>query len=121
MQQIIIDAAGVFTPNITWTDAGLGGVSIGSVVGNILHRTSFSEDPWVTLLGGHCDSGCSGILWGESNYNHPAYTALKNGAGGMRVYVTSEVPLPAAFPLLAAGLGAMGFMGWRKKRKALTA
>lgn len=31
----------------------------------------------------------------------------------------NEVPLPAALPLLAAGLGAMGFMGWRKKRKAL--
>jgi len=30
---------------------------------------------------------------------------------------TSPVPIPAAFPLLAAGLGAMGFMGWRRKRK----
>jgi hypothetical protein len=30
----------------------------------------------------------------------------------------SSVPLPAALPLLAAGLGAMGFMGWRRKRKA---
>lgn len=30
----------------------------------------------------------------------------------------SEVPLPAALPLLAAGLGAMGFMGWRRKRNA---
>lgn len=32
----------------------------------------------------------------------------------------SEVPIPAALPLLAAGLGAMGFMGWRRRRKALT-
>ena len=31
----------------------------------------------------------------------------------------SDVPLPAALPLLAAGLGAMGFMGWRRKRNAL--
>ena len=30
----------------------------------------------------------------------------------------SAVPIPAALPLLAAGLGAMGFMGWRKRRKA---
>ena len=30
----------------------------------------------------------------------------------------SPVPIPAALPLLAAGLGAMGFMGWRRKRKA---
>ena len=32
----------------------------------------------------------------------------------------SPVPLPAALPLFAAGLSAMGFMGWRKKNKAAT-
>ena len=26
-------------------------------------------------------------------------------------------PLPAALPLFAAGLGAMGLLGWRRKRK----
>ena len=31
------------------------------------------------------------------------------------------VPLPAALPLLAAGLSAMGFMGWRKRRKTVLA
>jgi hypothetical protein len=30
----------------------------------------------------------------------------------------SSVPIPAALPLFAAGLGAMGFMGWRRKRRA---
>jgi hypothetical protein len=30
----------------------------------------------------------------------------------------SAVPIPGALPLFAAGIGAMGFMGWRKKRKA---
>lgn len=30
----------------------------------------------------------------------------------------APVPLPAAVPLFAAGLSAMGFMGWRKRRKA---
>ena len=30
----------------------------------------------------------------------------------------SAVPLPAALPLFAAGLSAMGFMGWRRKRRA---
>lgn len=32
--------------------------------------------------------------------------------------VAPTVPLPAALPLFAAGLGAMGFMGWRRKHKA---
>jgi hypothetical protein len=29
----------------------------------------------------------------------------------------SESPLPAALPLFASGLGALGFIGWRRKRK----
>jgi hypothetical protein len=32
-----------------------------------------------------------------------------------------QTPLPAAFPLFATGLGAMGLLGWRRKRKAATA
>jgi len=36
----------------------------------------------------------------------------------MRVFAsTSAVPLPAALPLFASGLGALGFLGWRRKRK----
>ena len=30
----------------------------------------------------------------------------------------SETPLPAALPLFATGLGALGLLGWRSKRKA---
>ena len=30
----------------------------------------------------------------------------------------SAVPLPAALPLFATGLGVLGFAGWRRKRKA---
>jgi hypothetical protein len=33
----------------------------------------------------------------------------------------SDVPLPAALPLFATGLGALGLLGWRRKRKALAA
>ena len=37
------------------------------------------------------------------------------GQGGQQAGV---VPLPAAFPLFATGLGALGLLGWRRKRKA---
>lgn len=33
----------------------------------------------------------------------------------------AAIPLPAGLPLLAAGLGAIGLLGWRKKRSANTA
>jgi hypothetical protein len=36
----------------------------------------------------------------------------------LRTEIISPVPIPAALPLFAAGLGAMGFMGWRRKRRA---
>jgi hypothetical protein len=32
-----------------------------------------------------------------------------------------QTPLPAAFPLFATGLGALGLLGWRRKRKAIAA
>ncbi len=35
-----------------------------------------------------------------------------------RTGVLSAIPLPAAFPLYAAGLPVMGFVGWRRKRSA---
>jgi hypothetical protein len=53
---------------------------------------------------------------------------FSNGTGGSQINVLSQgttftpvgtptTPLPAALPLFASGIGAMGFFGWRKKRK----
>jgi hypothetical protein len=39
-------------------------------------------------------------------------------AGSFQAIVSSETPLPAALPLFATGLGALGLLGWRRKRKA---
>jgi hypothetical protein len=50
------------------------------------------------------------------------YSALGTGAGSS-VTVTpgvSATPLPAALPLFATGLGALGLLGWRRKRKLAT-
>jgi hypothetical protein len=37
------------------------------------------------------------------------------GVSGLQV-----VPLPATLPLFASGLGALGLLGWRRKRKSTT-
>jgi hypothetical protein len=50
---------------------------------------------------------------------------LRPGAFFRQPYVTyvesSVVPLPASFPLFASGLGALGLLGWRRKRKKVAA
>jgi hypothetical protein len=38
--------------------------------------------------------------------------------GDWSVTAGSPTPVPAALPLFATGLGAMGLLGWRRKRKA---
>jgi plastocyanin len=42
---------------------------------------------------------------------------IGNG-GGSSIDVVTPTPLPAALPLFASGLGALGLLGWRRKRKA---
>jgi hypothetical protein len=50
------------------------------------------------------------------------WTANQPGQGLTLTYdytpATSATPLPAALPLFATGLGALGLLGWRRKRKA---
>jgi hypothetical protein len=51
-------------------------------------------------------------LFGVSVYGE--YQAGGGGVGGG----DSNTPLPAALPLFATGLGALGLLGWRRKKKA---
>lgn len=52
-------------------------------------------------------------LAGSSNDGY-----LDNAFFELRTGDVAAVPLPAAFPLFAGGLGLMGLMGWRRRRKA---
>lgn len=47
-------------------------------------------------------------------------TAVRVEMTGNATASIGATPLPAALPLFASGLGALGFIGWRRKRKALT-
>jgi hypothetical protein len=55
---------------------------------------------------------------------HASFTLIGSQAGkpptdvAFAVLRVNDTPLPAALPLFATGLGALGLLGWRTKRKA---
>jgi hypothetical protein len=49
-----------------------------------------------------------------------ATSVVVNPAGGIGNAPVSATPLPAALSLFASGLGALGLLGWRRKRRAPT-
>ena len=55
------------------------------------------------------------VLWGTPS---PQQALLRFVNTPLELTVVSETPLPAALPLFATGLGALGLLGWRRKRKA---
>lgn len=87
-------------------DDGRFGIEVG---GNSLGSIGLSSDneTGATTFG----SPSSTIGIGSS------FTVVYSGSGGVDSIQLSAVPLPAGFPLIVAGLGALGFVA-RKKRKA---
>jgi hypothetical protein len=114
----LIDArAGTQEPNIPFL-AGLNGVEQ-STIGNVLSRTGFIEDPWISLAGSHGDGIANGlIIWGENNYSEAQRNALKADHNGINVFVSVSVPSPiagAGLPGLALAFG--GALAWWRRRK----
>jgi hypothetical protein len=52
-----------------------------------------------------------------SSTNSPVDDIPSTIGGTVTVTELTTTPLPAALPLFATGLGAMGLLGWRRKRK----
>ena len=75
---------------------------------------------FVTAEGGLANAEAAlfaGIIAGEAYLN--IHTSQFPG-GEIRGFL-AETPLPAALPLFATGLGALGLLGWRRKRTAAAA
>jgi hypothetical protein len=74
-----------------------------------------------------CTSGYSGEEGNRTNNSGPPWTwadefvGIQTGAVYAEFARVSATPLPAALPLFATGLGGLGLLGWRRKRKNATA
>jgi len=73
-------------------------------------------DPSIAVCGG------PGLTCGNYTGSNAVYAAGYSETGTDSVWFAqvqnvSPTPLPAALPLLAGGLGALGLLGWRRKRK----
>ena len=112
----LIDARGDnFSPNLSF-EIGINGV-ISNTSGNVLSRSGVSEDPWISIEGGHFDGiNNQRIVWGESNYSAGTHQSLKNNHGGINVYI-QMVPEPISLVLFAFGLTGFGVL--RKKRSLI--
>jgi hypothetical protein len=111
---------------VVWTDGGFGAT--------ITFQAFDSADILLgTIIGNHADSSNNGEtaedrFYGFSNSAGIARLVISNTGGGIEVdhvqygllATPNEVPLPAALPLFATGLSALGLLGWRRKRKART-
>jgi len=102
------------------TSAG-GGFSIGGidVLGTI--NSSFATYELTTAFGPITDIGdffsCVSCI--GTNLGNLELLSL-NGDTTFTATI-SQTPLPAALPLFAAGLGGLGLLGWRRKRKTIAA
>lgn len=93
---------------------------------NIPFSLSINYSDNLTIVGGTTFSfaDAAGTLW-QIVVN--GLTIGPNSGGAMSNYLTAQVtdppggvsqaPLPAALPLFASGLGAIGLFGWRRRRK----
>jgi hypothetical protein len=111
----LVDAHGNnFNPNLSF-EIGINGV-ISNTVGNVLSRSANSEDPWISIDGGHSDGiNNQRIAWGESDYFAGPHQALKNNHAGLNVYIRSPSTVPVPTTVWLFGSGIIGLLGMRRK------
>jgi hypothetical protein len=103
-----------------------GGFGVGEYVGNPVSNSFDVNAGVITSVFfvslGVLNSTCCSLRMSDPNFaglsNNPGSVADDPNAGLTFTLVPEVVPLPAALPLFAGGLGALGLLGWRRKKKA---
>ena len=132
---LILDAAGAFTCSSSFLGLGTcgsgvhGGISSNSVL--VPLNVSVQLALFIDVSAGGGDIGTSGSADFSNSLDFPIGSDVFNLAAGVAANsddlgivdnrFESATPLPAALPLFATGLGALGLLGWRRKRKAQAA
>ena len=132
----VADAA---TSVVVTNNTATGGFGTGQYFGSQLFSNSFTvSGGTITAYSFQSDGGfnvspnvtCCTLTMFSSTSSSPASAGLSDlpfttgTVSGVSVAFTppvSSVPLPATLPLFATGLGALGLLGWRRKKKTIAA
>jgi hypothetical protein len=119
LTQTFSDIAGtMYTVSYWFTVAnGNTGDNLAVTVGsNGLEQIYSNPNPWTLESFTFTGTGSDTLV--VSAINHPEYWWVDNFSVDP---VVTATPLPGALPLFANGLGALGLLGWRRKRKNVAA
>jgi hypothetical protein len=122
-------SGGVTPSDIIFNFTGTSGTVFQTSGGDVLYGTFLAVDgggfqfseldlTGALIMGdsnGECATNASGACTGTGGGNIQLVSGSQISFEGF-----TPTPIPAALPLFATGLGAMGLLGWRRKRKAQT-
>jgi hypothetical protein len=116
-----VSPSGLF--NVVLADITTLSISIGGFTFNLVGHTSALQftDGILSDITASTAIGAASLAVNSTTAVY--FDNLATGGVGSTDTITAQLatPLPAALPLFATGLGAMGLLGWRRKRKALAA
>jgi hypothetical protein len=84
-----------------------------SVANLDIHGLAFETNAGVFIIASQVQPNSTLLPTGNFYSQVPA-----GGGFGVGLFNLSEIPVPAALPLFATGIGGLGLLGWRRKRKA---
>jgi hypothetical protein len=120
----VLNTANLFTSlNFTWD-----GIHYNQTTANTGFIVYANGAAISYIFGSDCSAGVCAIADGTENWIVDLFPPIQGVSGTINYTVLGHLgsgfgtaaitPLPGALPLFAGGLGALGLLGWHRKRKA---